>query len=132
ERAWVRAASPPAQPNRRHHLAQGRRDVRVVRSADSVVEDTAEIKAKSRCILRAGVQLSQRTASFGEEAVSVSAGDVRVLDDSRWAIECRGLKKAFGAHTVLDGMDFGVPRGSITVVLGPSGTGKSVLLKHLI
>jgi phospholipid/cholesterol/gamma-HCH transport system ATP-binding protein len=48
------------------------------------------------------------------------------------AIECRGLKKAFGSVQVLDGIDLRIPEGSITVVLGPSGTGKSVLLKHLI
>jgi phospholipid/cholesterol/gamma-HCH transport system ATP-binding protein len=48
------------------------------------------------------------------------------------AIECRGLKKAFGSIQVLDGIDLRIPEGSITVVLGPSGTGKSVLLKHLI
>jgi len=48
------------------------------------------------------------------------------------AISCRDLHKAFGGHDVLCGVDLDVPRGDITVVLGPSGTGKSVLLKHLI
>lgn len=41
------------------------------------------------------------------------------------------LRKAFGGKSVLCGVDLDVPRGSIFTVLGPSGTGKSVLLKCL-
>lgn len=48
------------------------------------------------------------------------------------AIECVGLHKAFGAQPVLAGVDLALPRGQIAVILGPSGTGKSVLLKHVI
>lgn len=47
-------------------------------------------------------------------------------------ISCRDLHKSFGGHGVLRGVDLDFPTGEITVVLGPSGTGKSVLLKHLI
>jgi phospholipid/cholesterol/gamma-HCH transport system ATP-binding protein len=50
----------------------------------------------------------------------------------RWAIECRDVYKAFGSNDVLAGLDLQVPEGLITVVLGPSGTGKSVLIKHMI
>lgn len=49
-----------------------------------------------------------------------------------WSIECINVHKKFGRHAVLRGLDFCVPEGAITVVLGPSGTGKSVLIKHLI
>jgi phospholipid/cholesterol/gamma-HCH transport system ATP-binding protein len=42
------------------------------------------------------------------------------------------VTKSFGEHTVLEGITFDVPRGAITAVLGPSGTGKSVLLKTII
>jgi len=48
------------------------------------------------------------------------------------AIECIGVEKAFGGHRVLDGVDCQVPRGLITVIMGPSGTGKSVLLRHFV
>jgi phospholipid/cholesterol/gamma-HCH transport system ATP-binding protein len=44
----------------------------------------------------------------------------------------RGLRKAFGAHTVLNGIDLTVARGETLAVLGRSGTGKSVLLKIII
>ena len=47
-------------------------------------------------------------------------------------IEIRGLKKKLGRKQVLDGLDLDVRKGETLVVLGPSGTGKSVLLKHII
>jgi phospholipid/cholesterol/gamma-HCH transport system ATP-binding protein len=47
-------------------------------------------------------------------------------------IQIRGLKKAFGEKQVLDGIDLDVQSGETVVVLGPSGTGKSVLLKHIL
>ena len=47
-------------------------------------------------------------------------------------IQMVGLKKAFGPHTVLRGVDLDVPRGRVTCIIGRSGEGKSVLLKHVI
>ncbi len=47
-------------------------------------------------------------------------------------IRIRGLKKRLGRKQVFDGIDLDVDKGETLVVLGPSGTGKSVLLKHVI
>jgi phospholipid/cholesterol/gamma-HCH transport system ATP-binding protein len=47
-------------------------------------------------------------------------------------ISLRGVTKSFGSHTVLEDISFDVPKGRITAILGPSGTGKSVLLKNII
>ena len=47
-------------------------------------------------------------------------------------IRVRGLSKSFNGQKVLDAIDFDVATGEIVAVLGPSGTGKSVLLLHLI
>jgi phospholipid/cholesterol/gamma-HCH transport system ATP-binding protein len=47
-------------------------------------------------------------------------------------IKVDGLRKSFGQNHVLRGLDLEVPTGSITVIIGRSGGGKSVLLKHLI
>ena len=44
----------------------------------------------------------------------------------------RGLRKSFNGELVLKGLDFDVARGEIFVIMGPSGSGKSVLLKHII
>jgi phospholipid/cholesterol/gamma-HCH transport system ATP-binding protein len=47
-------------------------------------------------------------------------------------LEIRGLKKAFGPKVVLDGVDLSVSRGESLVIIGGSGTGKSVLLKCVL
>jgi phospholipid/cholesterol/gamma-HCH transport system ATP-binding protein len=47
-------------------------------------------------------------------------------------IEIRGLSKRFGTKVVLDGLDLKVPGGKNTVVIGGSGTGKSVLIKCVV
>jgi phospholipid/cholesterol/gamma-HCH transport system ATP-binding protein len=49
-----------------------------------------------------------------------------------WCMETRNVHKSFGGTPVLRGLTLGIPEGTISVVLGPSGTGKSVLIKHLI
>ncbi len=41
----------------------------------------------------------------------------------------KALKKTYGAHTVLDGLDLTVNKGEVVVVIGPSGCGKSTLLR---
>jgi phospholipid/cholesterol/gamma-HCH transport system ATP-binding protein len=48
------------------------------------------------------------------------------------SIHVRGLRKSFDSQEVLKGIDFDVQPGEIFVIMGPSGSGKSVLLKHLI
>ena len=48
------------------------------------------------------------------------------------AVELRHLTKAFGGHRVLDDVSLVVPRGRAVCILGRSGTGKSVTLKHII
>ncbi len=47
-------------------------------------------------------------------------------------IKVEGLTKSFGAQRVLRGVDLEVPDASITVIIGRSGGGKSVFLKHLL
>ncbi|WP_079147949.1 amino acid ABC transporter ATP-binding protein [Streptomyces thermolilacinus] len=51
------------------------------------------------------------------------------VPDGRPEIEIRGLRKAFGAHEVLRGIDLDVARGEVVCVIGPSGSGKSTLLR---
>lgn len=48
------------------------------------------------------------------------------------AIFVQGLSKSFGDHSVLRGVDLIIPRGKVTFVIGRSGTGKSVMFKHIM
>ncbi|MBI5866266.1 MAG: ATP-binding cassette domain-containing protein, partial [Planctomycetes bacterium] len=47
-------------------------------------------------------------------------------------IELRRVTKSFGRQRVLDDVDLSIERGKTTVIMGRSGTGKSVLLKHIV
>jgi phospholipid/cholesterol/gamma-HCH transport system ATP-binding protein len=47
-------------------------------------------------------------------------------------IEVRDLRKSFGQQPILDGVSFQIEEGESLVIIGRSGSGKSVLLKHII
>jgi len=47
-------------------------------------------------------------------------------------IQLTNLHKSFGAQKVLNGLNLAIPDGQITAIIGPSGEGKSVLLRHII
>lgn len=66
-----------------------------------------------------------RIEQEARQAEEVAAGQVPV-------VQIRGLRKAFGEHEVLRGVDLHVNKGENLVILGKSGTGKSVLIKCLV
>ncbi len=57
---------------------------------------------------------------------------VNVAGTPEAAIELVNVVKRFGSERVLDRVSFQVPAGSITVLLGPSGAGKTVTIKHVL
>ncbi len=59
------------------------------------------------------------------------AGEAAVRDE-RWQIRICGLHKSFGIQHVLRGVDLDLERGKTNIVIGGSGQGKSVLMKHLM
>ena len=52
--------------------------------------------------------------------------------DATYSIEVDNLHKSFGSAHILTGLNLNFVEGSVTTVLGPSGTGKSVLIKHIV
>jgi phospholipid/cholesterol/gamma-HCH transport system ATP-binding protein len=48
------------------------------------------------------------------------------------AIEFIDVHKSFGRNQVLRGLNMGLPEGKISMIIGPSGTGKSVCIKHIV
>ena len=54
------------------------------------------------------------------------------MSETTAAIELEGVVKQFGSEQVLKGVDLAVPRGKITVLLGPSGAGKTVTINHIV
>jgi phospholipid/cholesterol/gamma-HCH transport system ATP-binding protein len=72
---------------------------------------------------------------MSEDRHEYHASDVDYVgeaEDRNWSIRCLDVHKRLGGVPVLDGLNVAFPEDKITVVLGPSGTGKSVLIKHII
>jgi phospholipid/cholesterol/gamma-HCH transport system ATP-binding protein len=76
--------------------------------------------------------------------VSEQAADGDAEEEYKWhtglkrptgvadAIEFIDVHKAFGRNRILRGLNMGLPEGKISMILGPSGTGKSVCIKHMV
>lgn len=65
---------------------------------------------------------------FGDGQVA----DRRVGNGVHHTVQVRDVRKAFGSFRVLNGLSLDFADDAITTILGPSGTGKSVLLKHVV
>jgi phospholipid/cholesterol/gamma-HCH transport system ATP-binding protein len=76
-----------------------------------------------------GNHLHKPPADYDKTTDPVYPGNT-VIDDP--AISIRGLTKSFGSRTIIEDITIDFPRGKITTVIGPSGTGKSVFLRNLI
>ena len=53
------------------------------------------------------------------------------LDDAAFAIDARGVSKSFGTKQILHRVDLQVTRGEVVVLVGPSGAGKTTMLRTL-
>lgn len=63
---------------------------------------------------------------------AAAADDAQVADATPPAVKVRGLMKAFDGRPVLKGVDFSAPPKKISILIGGSGSGKSVLMKHIM
>ena len=70
---------------------------------------------------------------LGQDLVATeAAGAVKGAEVATPVIRLVGVEKALGGQPVLKGVNLEIPRGKVTTVIGKSGGGKSVLLKHMI
>ena len=67
----------------------------------------------------------------GEEEFEYHTGTVRP-SEAPDAIEFIDVHKSFGRNHVLRGLNMGLPEDKISMIIGPSGTGKSVCIKHIV
>ncbi len=66
------------------------------------------------------------------KAAVAPARSVTPAKDAAPIISLKGIHKSFGSQVVFDGLDLDIYPAKTTVVLGPSGSGKSVMLKHIV
>lgn len=57
--------------------------------------------------------------------------DTRQASGGSALVEVRGLRTALGGKVIFDGIDLDIAAGKITAIMGPSGTGKTTLLRHI-
>jgi phospholipid/cholesterol/gamma-HCH transport system ATP-binding protein len=88
-----------------------------------------------------GAGLPEATAETGRARV---VAEPEREDEYRWhtgrkrdhgstdVVEFVDVVKAFGRNRVLNGLNLGIPDNQISMILGPSGTGKSVCIKHMV
>ncbi|WP_261563317.1 ATP-binding cassette domain-containing protein, partial [Frankia tisae] len=72
----------------------------------------------------AGVAARRAPPGALADVAAVSATDVRIRRGAR--------RRGRGGHEVIHGITFTVPRGSVTGVIGPSGGGKTTLLRAIV
>jgi phospholipid/cholesterol/gamma-HCH transport system ATP-binding protein len=76
-----------------------------------------------------------REYDASEEEEEESSEDQDSDDDGAQqqdAIEFIDVTKSFGSNTILNGLNLGIPEDQISMILGPSGTGKSVCINHMV
>jgi len=60
---------------------------------------------------------------------------IRVSNDVKQSgdplVRVRNLRTVLNGKTIFDGIDLDIPRGGITAIMGPSGTGKTTLMRHI-
>ncbi len=76
--------------------------------------------------------VTQPTPPAAPPGAPQPAAAAPVADAAQPIVRVVDLHKSFGKLVVLDGVTLDIERGKTTVILGPSGTGKSVLLKHIV
>jgi len=76
-------------------------------------------------------ELSPRARAAEADEFEHHSGELRATEGPD-AIEFVDVHKAFGRNRVLRGLNLGIPEGKISMILGPSGTGKSVCIKHMV
>ena len=72
------------------------------------------------------------SATLGNQNAHAPVGTAQSPAPAQHAIEVVDVHKAFGSSRVLTGLSVNFVDNAVTTVLGPSGTGKSVLLKHIV
>ncbi len=102
----------------------------IAREREWIAQSPRARQAKSRARIRAYDELLKAN----EARVQARDAQIIVPPGPRLGdkvIEARGLTKGFGAHLLIDSLDFNLPPGGIVGVIGPNGAGKTTLFRMI-
>src|SRR5262245_59439834 len=119
------APESPAPPQAPEHHALHEPAAPPPDSAGEYVEPAPELGKLNKDYVIPGVERSETNPyrwHTGEKRDHGGEDSIEVID----------LVKQFGRMRILNGLNLGIPDDQISMVLGPSGTGKSVLIKHVV
>jgi phospholipid/cholesterol/gamma-HCH transport system ATP-binding protein len=112
----------PGGPGDPEHMDQETGDARVADEPEPHdMEHTAEGRAAS-----------EMDAEEEEDEYQWHKAGQKREHGSEDAVEFIDVVKAFGRNTVLNGLNLGIPEDQVSMIIGPSGTGKSVCIKHMV
>src|ERR1700685_1846835 len=94
------------------------------------VDGEAGGREEEKVPAHAGVVLNPASREGEEEEFQYHTGTIRPSKEPD-AIEFIDVHKSFGRNHVLRGLSMGLPENKISMIIGPSGTGKSVGIKHI-
>jgi phospholipid/cholesterol/gamma-HCH transport system ATP-binding protein len=108
-----------------HHPAPGETDPHPPGETGSAPTDGAAEQTATEA------RITREADRHDDEEFRYHTGTVRPTQEGD-AIEFIDVHKAFGRNQVLRGLNMGLPENKISMILGPSGTGKSVCIKHIV
>jgi len=95
------------------------------------VDDRSENGGATEELSRISV-VSESAPSASDDEFRWHTGAKHSVEGVEEAIEFIDVHKQFGRNRVLRGLNLGIPENRISMILGPSGTGKSVCIKHMV
>jgi phospholipid/cholesterol/gamma-HCH transport system ATP-binding protein len=99
---------------------------------DELYEDDGEPLADEAPHVSVVSEADRRASGADEDEFQYHTEAHHAVDGVADAIQFIDVHKAFGRNRVLRGLNLGIPEGKISMILGPSGTGKSVCIKHMV
>ena len=122
-RTTTRTARGATSPRRERARRPTSRDERPTRG-----HDAAETATRVACV---DERRASRDGEDDDDEYQWHTGQQRPHGAAD-AVEFIDVHKAFGRNKILRGLNMGLPEGKISMILGPSGTGKSVCIKHMV
>ena len=117
------------QPTEEQPTAEGRDEGQGTKAA---VRDEPEQENTDRGSKDDDIPDNLRAGPGDDDPYQWHTGRKRDSTSESDAVEFIDVKKSFGRNTILNGLNLGIPEDQISMILGPSGTGKSVCIKHMV